>query len=174
MTLWVGQLSASCRPCLPGYRGKQCPQRRLAPCEHGWGARWKNSSRRRELSGWGPTESPRSCCIRRRSCVGFRSPSSSKVKRSCRRFLSEAAVCLIRRSVSLEYVSTSGGLRMSRTSVANSLSGQHVLDAMSIGQTDWSFDISCMHLLYAVFYSPCSLGGSVCSVLHHLHNYAYS
>ena len=86
------------------------------------GSRWKNSSRRRELSGWGPAESPKSCCIRRRSCVGFRSPSSSEVKRSCKRFLSEAAVLLIRRSFSLEYASTSGGQRMmSRTSVANSL-----------------------------------------------------
>ena len=85
------------------------------------GSRWKNSSQRRELSGWGPAESPRSCCIWRRSCVGFRSPSSSEVKRSCKRFLSEAAVLLIRRSFSLEYASTSGGQRMmSRTSVANS------------------------------------------------------
>ena len=57
-----------------------------------------------------------------RSCVGFRSSSSSEVKRSCRRFLSVAAVHLIRRSLSFEYASTSGRLRMmSRTSVANSL-----------------------------------------------------
>ena len=46
------------------------------------------------------------------------------------------------------------------------LSGQHVLDTVSIGQTDWSFDISCMHLLYAVF-----LGGVfVVCCLHQLHN----
>ena len=44
---------------------------------------WKNSSWRRALSGWGPAESPRSCSIRCSSCVGFRSPSSSEVKRSC-------------------------------------------------------------------------------------------
>ena len=120
-TLWVGQLPTSCRPCPPGCQGKQCPQRRPAPCEHGWGTAGKIVPVG-ELSGWGPAESSRSCCICHRSCVGFRSPSSSKVKRSCRRFLSEAAVRLIRRSLSFEYTLTSGGLRMmSRTSVANSL-----------------------------------------------------
>ena len=120
MTLWVGQLPTSCRPFLPGCRGKLSPEE--ASTMRTWlGSRWKNSSQRRELSGWGPAESPRSCCILRRRCVGFRSPSSSEVKRSCRRFLSEAAVRLIRRSLSFEYASTSGELRMSRTSVANSL-----------------------------------------------------
>ena len=85
-------------------------------------SRWKHSSRRRELSGWGPAESPRSCCICHRSWVGFRLPSSFEVKRSSRRILSEAAVRLIRRSLSFEYASTSGRLRMmSQTSVANSL-----------------------------------------------------
>ena len=86
------------------------------------GSRWKNSFRRRELSGWGPAELPRSCCICHSSCLGFRSPSCSEVKTSCRHFLYEAAILLIRRSFSLKYLSTSGGLRMmSLTSMANSL-----------------------------------------------------
>ena len=44
------------------------------------GKRCKKSSLRKELSGSGPAESPRSCCIHRRSRVGFLSPSSSALK----------------------------------------------------------------------------------------------
>ena len=58
------------------------------------GKRCKNSSCRNELSirpGW----SPSSCCILRRSWVGFRSPNSSPVK-SCWSFrCSEAVVRLV-------------------------------------------------------------------------------
>ena len=54
--------------------------------------------------------------------MGLQSPSSSEVKRSRRRFLSEAAVHLMRSSLSVEYASSSGGWRMmSQTSVMNSL-----------------------------------------------------
>ena len=48
------------------------------------------------------------------------------------------------------------------------------MDTVSTGQTDWSFDILGMPLLYAVFRSASSLGGSVCSVLHHLHMHILS
>ena len=46
------------------------------------GRRWRNSSRRR-----GPSVvaalSPSNCCIRRRSCVGRRSPNSTELKSYC-------------------------------------------------------------------------------------------
>ena len=47
------------------------------------GSRWRNNSRRKELLSADPNLSPRSCCIRRRSCVGLRSPSSSPLFNCC-------------------------------------------------------------------------------------------
>ena len=55
----------------------------------------KSSFRKALLSGVAPRWSPRSCCIRRRSCVGFLSPSSSPLMSCCNFRCSEAAVRLI-------------------------------------------------------------------------------
>ncbi|KAM7309841.1 hypothetical protein ISCGN_006859 [Ixodes scapularis] len=55
------------------------------------GSRCRNSSRRSEAS-MVDALSPRSCSIRRSSCVGVRSPSSSAVSNCWRRFSSEALV----------------------------------------------------------------------------------
>ena len=41
------------------------------------GSRWRNNSWKKEAASADALSlSPRSCCIRRKSCVGFRSPSS--------------------------------------------------------------------------------------------------
>ena len=55
--------------------------------------RWWNSSRKKE--GSTPGRSPSNCCILRRSCVGFRSPSSSPVSNCCWRRHSETVVRLM-------------------------------------------------------------------------------
>ena len=47
------------------------------------------------VTGSTPGRSPSNCCILRRSCVGFRSPSSSPVSNCCRRRCSETVVRLI-------------------------------------------------------------------------------
>ena len=59
------------------------------------GRRWRNSCLKKVLSGLGPAASPKSCCRRRRSCEGVRSPSSSAVNSWRRRCCSEAAVRLM-------------------------------------------------------------------------------
>ena len=59
------------------------------------GRRCKNSSFRKALSNVGPRWSPNSCCIRRSSCVGFLSPSSSPLINCCSLRCSEAAVRFI-------------------------------------------------------------------------------
>ena len=100
MTLWMARVLRE--TVSPG---------RPAPWKHGQGAVEKIA--------------PRSCCISRRSCIGFLSPGCSEVKRSCRCFLSKAAVLLVRRSFSFEYVSASSRLRMmSQTSLACKFIGQ--------------------------------------------------
>ena len=88
------------------------PEGKPAPCEHGWETIGKIVPGGKSCLVGGQ-QSPGSCCIRRRRCL---------VKRSCRHFLSKAAVLLIRTSLSFDNVSTSSWLRMmSQTSVANSL-----------------------------------------------------
>ena len=65
--------------------------------------------------------SPRSCCMRRNSCDGVRSPNSSALNNCCNRHCSEAAVLLVSCSFNLSYGWSVGGLRIkSLTSVANS------------------------------------------------------
>ena len=64
------------------------------------GSRWRNNSRRKETASVDVLSlSPRSCCIRRKSCVGFRSPSSSPLISCCNFRCSEAAVRLIKGGV---------------------------------------------------------------------------
>ena len=54
-------------------------------------------------------ESPSNCRIRRRSCEGFLSPSSSGMSSWCRRFCSDALVRLISSAFNLSYRSWAGG-----------------------------------------------------------------
>ena len=84
------------------------------------GKHCKNSSCRNELS-IRPEWFPSSCCILRRSWVGFRSPNSSPVK-SCWSFrCSEAVVRLVSCSLRAVYGLSAGGLsKRSLTSAANS------------------------------------------------------
>ena len=73
------------------------------------GRRWRNNSRRNELS----VElalSPRSCCIRRKNCVCLQSPNSSALKSCCRRRCSEAAVHLISCALRVSYGFSVGGV----------------------------------------------------------------
>ena len=66
------------------------------------GRRWRNSSLRKALSSPdGPRWSPRSCCIRRSSWVGLRSPSSSPLISCCSFRCSEAAVRLMSSALSV-------------------------------------------------------------------------
>ena len=73
------------------------------------------SSRRNELSVEAAF-SPSSCCIRRRSWVVLRSPSSSALKSCCNRRCSEAVVRLISRGGRSQYEITdfSGNFRRER------------------------------------------------------------
>ena len=85
------------------------------------GSRWRNNSRRKELLSADPNLSPRSCCIRRRSCVGLRSPSSSPLFNCCSLRCSEAAVRLTSWDLRTSYRRSLGGFsRRSRTSMATS------------------------------------------------------
>ena len=113
MTLWVGQFPTSCQPCWPGCRGKQCPQRGSQHHANKAGEPLENSSWRKRCLVGGQ-QSPRSCCICRRSCVGFQSLSSFEVKRTCRCFLSETAILLIRR-----YFRISLDLRLAEDDITN-------------------------------------------------------
>ena len=64
------------------------------------GSRWRKSSLRKALlSGVVPRWSPSSCCLRRRSWVGLRSPSSSPLMSCCSFLCSDAAVRFIYSSV---------------------------------------------------------------------------
>ena len=64
------------------------------------GRRCRKSSRRKVLaSADAPSLSPRSCYMRRSSCVGLRSPSSSPLMSCCSLCCSEAAVRLINSAV---------------------------------------------------------------------------
>ena len=84
------------------------------------GKRCKNNSLRNVLSRV-PALSPSSCCICRRSCVGFLSPNSSKRKCFCSLLCSGGAVLLISSFFRVSYGLVSGGFRIrSLTSVATS------------------------------------------------------
>ncbi len=69
------------------------------------GKRWRNNSFRKEASV-AENLSPKSCCIRRRSCDGLRSPRSSELNSFWSLLCSEAAVremsCLFRTSYVVE------------------------------------------------------------------------
>ena len=66
------------------------------------GSLCRKSSRRKVFeSAPAPSLSPRSCCIRRRSWVGFLSPSSSPLMSCCSLRCSEAAVRLMSSALSL-------------------------------------------------------------------------
>ena len=59
------------------------------------GGRWRNNSRKKEAASADALSlSLRSCCIRRKSCVGFRSSSSSPLISCCNFRCSEAVVRL--------------------------------------------------------------------------------
>ena len=59
------------------------------------GRRCRKSSFRKALSMVGPRWSPNSCCMRRSSCVGFLSPSSSPPSNCCSLRCSDAVVRLM-------------------------------------------------------------------------------
>ena len=73
--------------------------------------RWRKNSHRNLLSGLGPAASPSSCCIRRKICNDFLSPSSSAVKSCWRQWCSEAAVHWISCALKTLYGLVSGGAR---------------------------------------------------------------
>ena len=59
------------------------------------GSHWRNNSRKKGAASVDVLSlSPRSCCIRRKSCVGFRSPSSLPPISCCNFRCSKAVVCL--------------------------------------------------------------------------------
>ena len=84
------------------------------------GRRWRNSSRRKAAESADVLSlSPNSCCMRRSSCVGLRSPSSSPLMSCWSLRCSEAAVRLTSSVFRTLYGCSAGGLRRrSRTSVS--------------------------------------------------------
>ena len=98
------------------------------------GKHWRNISWSTELS-MAPTLSPSSCCMWRRSCVGFLSPSSSALNSCWNQHCSKVAVCCISCRFRMSYGVSSGGWRMrSRISIAYS-------GAMDI--TIWLYLVRC-------------------------------
>ena len=86
------------------------------------GRRCRKSSFRNALSVVGPRWSPSSCCIRRRSWVGFLSPSSSPLISCWSLRCSEAAVRFISSALRVSYGRSAGG-RISRSLTSQAISG---------------------------------------------------